>query len=133
MAEESRSARWGETPEPPNGTQQGVSHGQGWREQRRLTAEPLGVTRGIILGRTLEQGLKTLCPETWHTPEQRLRLRHRQESIRYKHKGYVGQVGTRFGFDPINATSSAAGFGKALRPFGSLAPPSQTLCPLKDQ
>ena len=58
MIEQARSAWWGEAPEQPNRTQQGVSSVPGCREECRLTAEPLGGMAGIYSGRTLHNGLK---------------------------------------------------------------------------
>ena len=54
-----RSVWWGEAPEQPKRTQQGLSRVRGCREQRRLTAEPLEGTAGIFSGRTLRNGLKS--------------------------------------------------------------------------
>ena len=59
MVEEARSAWWREAPERPKRNQKGVSRVRGCREQRRLTAEPLGETAGIYSGRTLHNGLKS--------------------------------------------------------------------------
>ena len=52
-------AWWGEAPEQPNRTHQRISRVRGCREQRRLTAEPLGGTAGIFSGRTLHHSVKS--------------------------------------------------------------------------
>jgi hypothetical protein len=59
MAEQARLAWWGEAPEQPNRIQKGVSHVRGCREQRRLTAEPLGGTARVFSRQTLHNGLKS--------------------------------------------------------------------------
>src|SRR5262249_52500782 len=86
----------------------------------------VGRNGGHLLRADSSSQCEILYPDTWHTLDPRLRLRHPPGRIRYQRKGSVGQVGTRFSFDPINAPSSARGFEIVLRPFGSLAPPRQT-------
>jgi hypothetical protein len=59
MIEQASLAWWGEAPEQPNRTQQGVARVRGYKLQRPLTAEPLGGTAGIFSGGILPNGLKS--------------------------------------------------------------------------